>query len=42
MYSINEYCGLLVKQAREEKNWTQQDLADEVDMDVRTIKKIEK
>lgn len=41
MYSINEYCGLLVKQAREEKNWTQQDLADEVDMDVRTIKKIE-
>lgn len=41
MYSINEYCGLLVKQAREEKNWTQQDLADEVDMDMRTIKKIE-
>ena len=41
MYSINEYCGLLVKQAREEKNWTQQDLADEVDMDVRTIEKIE-
>lgn len=41
MYSINEYFGLLVKQAREEKNWTQQDLADEVDMDVRTIKKIE-
>jgi ribosome-binding protein aMBF1 (putative translation factor) len=41
MYSLQEYCGLLVKQAREEKNWTQQDLADEVDMDVRTIKKIE-
>ncbi len=41
MYSVNEFCGLLVKQAREEKSWTQQDLADEVDMDVRTIKKIE-
>lgn len=33
--------GLLVKQAREEKGWTQQELADEMDVDVRTVRKLE-
>lgn len=28
MYSISEFAGLLVKQAREEKQWDQQYLAD--------------
>ena len=28
--------GLLVEQAREEKGWTQQELADEMNVDVRT------
>ena len=41
MYSISEFAGLLVKQAREEKQWDQQYLADELDIDVRTLKKIE-
>lgn len=41
MYSISEYAGLLVKQAREEKQWDQQYLADELDIDIRTLKKIE-
>lgn len=33
--------GLLVKQAREEKGWTLQELADELDLDVRTVQKLE-
>lgn len=33
MYSISEFAGLLVKQAREEKQWDQQYLADELDID---------
>lgn len=33
-----EYFGKLVEQAREEKGWSQQRLADEVDVDVRTVK----
>lgn len=33
--------GLLVKQAREEKGWTQQELADEMDVDVRTVQRLE-
>ena len=33
MYSISEFAGLLVKQAREEKQWDQQYLADELDME---------
>lgn len=41
MYSISEFAGLLVKQAREEKQWDQQYLADELDIDIRTLKKIE-
>lgn len=34
-------CRLVVKQAREEKQWDQQYLADELDIDIRTLKKIE-
>jgi len=41
MYSISEFAGLLVKQAREEKQWDQQYLADELDIDIRTLRKIE-
>ena len=41
MYSVLEFAGLLVKQAREEKQWDQQYLADELDIDIRTLKKIE-
>ncbi len=41
MYSISVFAGLLIKQAREEKGWSQQYLADELEMDLRTIKKIE-
>lgn len=36
-----EYFGKLVEQAREEKGWSQQQLADEVEVDVRTVKKLE-
>ena len=32
---------LLVKQARDEKEWNQQYLADELDIDIRTLRKIE-
>lgn len=39
--TVNKYFGLLVKQAREEKGWTRQELADEMDADVRTIQKLE-
>ena len=35
------FLGLLVKQAREEKEWDQQYLADELDIDIRTLPKIE-
>ena len=31
------FLGLLVKQAREEKEWDQQYLADELDIDIRTL-----
>ena len=41
MYELNEFMGLIVKQAREEKGWTQQYLADEIEMDIRTLRKIE-
>lgn len=41
MYTVNEFAGLLFKQAREEKGWDQQYLADEINVDVRTIRKIE-
>ena len=33
--------GLLMKQAREEKGWTQQELADAMDVDVETVSKQE-
>ena len=33
--------GLLIKQAREEKGWTQQELADAMDVDVETVSKQE-
>ncbi len=36
-----EYLGALVRQAREEKGLTQLQLADEVNLDVRTVKKLE-
>ncbi len=32
---------IAIKQAREEKGWTQQELADEMDMDLRTVRKVE-
>ena len=35
------FLGLLVKQAREEKEWNQQYLADELDIDIRTLRKVE-
>lgn len=35
------FLGLLVKQAREENEWDQQYLADELDIDIRTLRKIE-
>lgn len=40
---MNDYkrMGLLIKQAREEKGWTQQELADAVDVDVETVRKQE-
>ena len=41
MYELNEFTGLIIKQAREEKNWTQQYLADEIDVDIRTLRKYE-
>lgn len=36
-----EYLGRIIKQAREEKGWTQQELADEMDIDLRTVRKVE-
>ena len=41
MYSINEFVGLLVRQAREERGWEQQYLAEEINIDIRTLRKIE-
>ncbi len=40
---VNDYkrMGLLIKQAREEKGWTQQELADAVDVDAETVRKQE-
>jgi len=40
-YSPCTYLGLLVKQARIEKGLTEQELADDLDMDIRTIQNIE-
>ena len=40
MYELNEFTGLIIKQAREEKNWTQQYLADEIDIDIRTLRNL--
>lgn len=37
----NQFLGLLVKQAREEKGWDQEYLADELGIDIRTVRKIE-
>lgn len=37
----NQFLGLLVKQAREEKEWDQEYLADELGIDIRTVRKIE-
>ena len=37
----NQFLGLLVKQAREEKEWDQEYLADELGVDIRTVRKIE-
>lgn len=37
----NRFLGLLVKQAREEKGWDQEYLADELGIDIRTVRKIE-
>ena len=36
-----QFLGLLAKQAREEKEWDQEYLADELDIDIRTVRKIE-
>jgi len=41
MYALREWIGLIFKQAREELGYTEQYLADEVDIDIRTYKKIE-
>ena len=35
-----QFLGLLAKQAREEKDWDQEYLADELDIDIRTVRKI--
>ena len=43
-YDLNyekQFLGLLAKQAREEKEWDQEYLADELDIDIRTVRKIE-
>ena len=37
----HRFLGLLVKQAREGNEWDQQYLADELDIDIRTLRKIE-
>ena len=37
----NQFLGLLAKQAREEKEWDQEYLADELGVDIRTVRKIE-
>ena len=39
--NVHEYLGKLVEQARIEKGWTQLQLADESDVDIRTITKVE-
>ena len=43
-YDLNyakQFLGLLAKQAREEKEWDQEYLADELDIDIHTVRKIE-
>lgn len=39
--TAGEYLGKLIEQARQEKNLTRQELADEMDLDVRTVQKLE-
>ena len=41
MYTMKEGVGLIIRQAREELGYTQQYVADEIDIDIRTLKKIE-
>ena len=41
MGALQEWTGQLVRQAREERGYSQQYVADEIGIDVRTLKKIE-
>ena len=41
MITLQEWTGQLVRQAREERGYSQQYVADEVEIDIRTLKKIE-
>ena len=41
METLQEWTGQLVRQAREERGYSQQYVADEVEIDIRTLKKIE-
>ena len=41
MDTLQEWTGQLVRQAREERGYSQQYVADEIEIDVRTLKKIE-
>ena len=41
MGALQEWTGQLVRQAREERGYSQQYVADEIEIDVRTLKKIE-
>ena len=41
MDTLQEWFGQLVRQAREERGYSQQYVADEIEIDVRTLKKIE-
>ena len=36
-----EFVGAIIREAREAKAWSQQQLADELEVDVRTVKKLE-
>ena len=41
MFSLREWAGLLFKQAREDLGYSQQFVADELEIDIRTIKRLE-
>lgn len=41
MYTMKEWVGLIIRQSREELGYTQQYVADELNIDIRTLKKIE-